>query len=63
MATVTIRIQMGNDAMQTGSDLAAALRKLAAHVEGYEKIRHPSFPPHSIRDENGNTVGKLKVVR
>jgi hypothetical protein len=53
---VTITVEMGNDAMQTETDLADALRKLAKRIEtsGLARIT-------KVMDENGNNVGKVDV--
>jgi hypothetical protein len=54
--TFALSIGLGNDAMQTPANIAAALRWTAAIVE-----RFPSLGATygSIRDENGNTVGRF----
>ena len=55
------KITLGNEAMQTGEDVADALQK------ALKKIR-PAFwdsrgyPAVDIRDLNGNTVGQWKVT-
>lgn len=59
MAKVLMEIDLGNDAMQTGEDIANALRKVSLIIEkapieeGFVTI---------IRDENGNNVGILRIV-
>lgn len=65
MAQVKLQVQMDNDAMRTGSDLAAVLRDLAQWAEEYgnQTLRHPWTPPRVVRDVNGNVVGKLRVTR
>lgn len=50
--TLTLIITLGNDAMQTGEDVAAALRTVAAKME-----TAGTGANGRIRDTNGNTVG------
>ncbi len=54
----TLKIELGNDAMKYGSDLALALSDLAAKLE-----RLPSLLGErgKIADLNGNTVGEWKI--
>lgn len=47
----TLTIELGNAAMQSGPDVAAALRAVA------DRIEHDLEARGTIRDENGNTVG------
>jgi hypothetical protein len=55
MDTFTLTIKLGNDAMQTGDDIADALMAVASKVRsGHEQGR--------IQDENGNTVGEFGVT-
>lgn len=60
---LSIHIELGNNAMQSGNDIARTLRELADHFAGYEDqgVRAPWTPPHTIRDINGNVVGKATV--
>lgn len=56
----TLEIELGNDAMQTRRDVESALRKLG------QNVKYMSDPPEdgdegTIRDDNGNTVGKWTV--
>lgn len=53
MERFTLTIELGNDAMQTGADIADALRRVAARQEEWER-----GTDGAIRDENGNTVGR-----
>lgn len=46
-----LEIELGNDAMQSGPDVAAALREVADRIERDLEARG------SIRDVSGNTVG------
>ena len=47
-----ISVKLGNDAMQTHSDVAEALRGLANRLEKEEALARGT-----ILDPNGNTVG------
>jgi hypothetical protein len=50
-----LTIDGGNDAMQTGDDVAAALRTIA------DKIAAGDWTG-GVRDENGNTVGDWRFT-
>lgn len=59
--TITITIELGNDAMQTPGDVAWALRDTAKAIEEGRDAswdRHHDFP---ILDENGNRVGMFRL--
>jgi hypothetical protein len=66
----TLEIELGNDIMETGSDLAAALAKTAEFLRardtdrGYLTVEDWDAPykQHSVTDEYGHTVGSWKVV-
>lgn len=51
-------IELGNDAMQDGTDVANVLRVLSNKLEtcGFE-----NDIVGTVRDENGNTVGRWEV--
>lgn len=53
--TFTLTITLGNDAMQDGGDIAEALEWVADHTDIMGSREG------SIRDRNGNTVGKWEV--
>lgn len=53
----TLKIKMGNAAMQTGLDVASALREIADKLEEHPD---PTNESGRIRDYNGNTVGEWK---
>jgi hypothetical protein len=60
MDEFTLTIRLGNDAMQTGGDVAEALRKLADRIDTY---RDGSFGANGrIMDANGNDVGEWMVT-
>lgn len=63
--TVKVTISLGNDAMRTGADLAAAFRKLANQIESYNEddlvAAFDDGAKITIRDLNGNRVGALTV--
>jgi hypothetical protein len=54
-----VRIDLGNDAMQNGTDLANALREIAEKIDGAEATR---IDQGNIRDANGNTVGHYQMI-
>ena len=57
-----LTIALGNDALQTGTDLATALENVARKLReeyGCEKPRH--FDSRNVRDSNGNTVGRWSL--
>lgn len=53
MSTFTLRIEMGNDAMDTADAVACALDELAERLR-----RADAETSGSICDANGNTVGE-----
>lgn len=57
---VFLRIELGNDAMQTSADVATALRKVADRLEekGYLEDEEVSSLTRGIMDLNGRTVGE-----
>ena len=63
-----LRIEMGNDAMQSSIDIANALCSVAgsivdnSYVEQVNEEDSDSEIIRGIRDENGNTVGEFKIV-
>lgn len=64
-----LRIELGNDAMQTAADLAAAIidtgrRLQSAHVDlGENPEKWDAYDRrHYIRDANGNTVGEWAIT-
>jgi hypothetical protein len=59
-----LEIELGNDAMQAGFDIANALRKIADDIEGNmvdETTTYESTYPEPVFDLNGNRVGFYKV--
>lgn len=57
----TLEFDLGNDAVQTRSDIEAILRKLG------RKLAFMNDPPEvgdegNIRDENGNTIGGWGII-
>lgn len=57
MQELRVTIQLGNDAMQTREEIAAALHKAADEFLHHGKMYQP------IMDANGNKVGKLEIVK
>jgi hypothetical protein len=55
-------ITLGNDAMQTPSDVAGLLRALAGSQQGDRP--YSELPPYggTLRDANGNTVARWEVT-
>lgn len=55
-----VRITLGNDAMRTSSDVAAALRKVASRLEenGYLEDEEIQSLVRGIMDRNDSTVGE-----
>jgi hypothetical protein len=53
MAHFTLNIELGNAAMESPQDVAAALRKVADRLERIESVEANG----RIGDLNGNTVG------
>jgi hypothetical protein len=60
MAQFTLKINLGNDAMITGYDIAGALRDIADKVNDNEDMREFTGQKR-IMDINGNTVGSWQV--
>lgn len=55
---LVIEIEMGNDAMKTGTHAGTALLDLAGHIRHEIGRREPTYRDEGkIRDVNGNTVG------
>lgn len=61
--TFKLQIKLGNDAMQTGVDIADALRTHADLLEEYSNRQLANSGKHGIRDTNGNTVGFWTVAK
>ena len=59
----TIKIELGNDAMRTGFDIAGALKDVARAVGHFEDLteRGTVAKEGRIRDLNGNTVGEWRA--
>ena len=56
-----LEIELGNDAMQMGADVAEALRHVANKMDGHYIIAKEGCL--TIRDLNGNRVGEYKVTK
>ena len=59
MPQFILKITLGNDAMQTGNDIAIALRNVAGILYDRDIIKH--IEPSKIMDFNGNAVGSWQV--
>lgn len=62
----TLEIELGNDAMQDGNDVARALHSLADKMAlrecEYGDGLYYDGSAVGIKDANGNTVGKWEVI-
>lgn len=56
-----LTIELGNDAMRSMRDVAAALQRVADALK-HEGIDDVDWPSGRIRDVNGNTVGQWEVT-
>jgi hypothetical protein len=54
-----LKIELGNEAMQTPQDIAQALREAAGSLDGL--VPEATRASGSIRDLNGNRVGKWEI--
>lgn len=61
MDKFTLTIELGNEAMQTGADIATALREVADKMDSAYGHHAIEADNGRIRDLNGNTVGKWWV--
>jgi len=60
MPQFVLKINLGNEAMQTGNDIAKALHIVGLQINSnYSPVVRGSG---NIRDINGNTVGKYEVI-
>jgi hypothetical protein len=59
MSCFTLKIELGNEAMQTGTDVSEALQRLSSKLYDYGDLEDCSGV---IMDLNGNRVGSWKVV-
>lgn len=57
--TFTLRIELGNAAMQYPDDVAAVLRQLADRLSGCVWFSPDSEPIHDV---NGNRIGQWSVA-
>ncbi len=56
---LAINLRLGNDAMSSQADAAAALRRLADRLEALDCFESL---PLNIKDDNGNSVGECHLV-
>jgi hypothetical protein len=58
---LTVSVEIGNDAMMTGEDLAKAVKRVSKSIsnifEGGEPILDSTIISATVRDNNGNRVG------
>ena len=57
----TLKIELGNEAMQTDIDVAGALKEVSDRLSNGHKLSKDDYG--NIRDLNGDTVGAWKVTR
>lgn len=57
--TFSLNIMLGNDTMQTGSDVAEALRQVAERIVGHGVLGFDG--PSKVMDGDGNVVGTFGV--
>jgi hypothetical protein len=61
MSKFILEIELGNDAMRSGYDIAEALGRVSTRI--YNTGLNPTKPSiGDVRDINGNVVGKYEVV-
>lgn len=60
MSTFVLKIEFGNDAMQSSEDLSIALKKVAYCIIKNDIIEN-RVEYDDIRDTNGNTVGDWQI--
>ena len=60
MEEFTLTIRLGNDAMQTGGDIADALHKVAERIDTHRGGEIDSGVGR-IMDDNGNHVGDWSI--
>lgn len=58
----TLEIELGNDAMRTGADVAEVLERLAHHMGTRNWAALSEGECQHVHDLNGNTVGKWEVA-
>lgn len=60
--TFTLSIRLGNEAMQTGADVAEQLHRAAGILGEYYEALTPGLNS-SVYDQNGNRVGEWRAER
>ena len=63
MNVFTLSIELDNDAMQTASEVAEALRALADRLERGDLTEETTPHGGNIMDANGNTVGSWQTSK
>jgi hypothetical protein len=59
--TFVLRIELGNDAMQTPADVYGALSDMAYRVLAPNELTEWIVTEGKITDYNGNTIGEWKI--
>lgn len=64
MSKFTLTVELGNDAMQSRSDLGALLINLGQQLRRHPRADRPIAADDSVtlRDVNGNRVGRYEVT-
>lgn len=58
---LVVELELGNDAVLTGSDLAVYLVKIADVLTGTSRKALEARPGQSVRDINGNRIGEWRI--
>jgi hypothetical protein len=59
MPQFILKITLGNEVMQTGGDIARAIRAMSFDIDWRGFVIHTV--PYHVKDINGNTVGSWQV--
>lgn len=62
MKRLEVRIEIGNEGVQTGADVAEILRRAASNVEAFNNITSVSGTLVRLKDVNGNSVGEVFIT-
>jgi hypothetical protein len=62
MSEFNLHIELGNEAMQTGTDISDALKKVAGRLWNYGDEDDIIGCRGAIMDMNGNKVGRWEVT-
>jgi len=62
MTQFILKINLGNEAIQTGMDISRVLSYVASEIQDYENLVESDPCKENIRDLNGNTVGSWELI-